>query len=778
MRFTVHDSPDYYQLKVSLFNDDKKTELIGETWVALDQIIIPGGGKNDFWHNLTCKGRYAGDLRMELTYYDIRPREDKPEDRRQSAPINGAIEPAGNHVGGPRQPRPVKRRPLPADPTGSSHSSPLPQTPPSNVPQLPNSQQRYVESPDDYGYISSPLPPRQDTRLRDVQPRASLLNSNIQYQESFNGSEDTGRSSHGPGSIHFDAHSLAGEQEYRHEDALVLSQGPENAQVHDRLHDYIPGYVLDHHPRPLAQPLQQSYGEPHANSSPAIIDARPRRHTPDNQQDTHSIPQPRGHSFDMSPKSQYPRDDGFGTWPSNGSVTGDQYEAPPPPPTHKNSGSRPSPQLEIRAQPEPYNYVPITAPLNVRNGRSSIPGSPLSQIQSNSIYHDHPLTSPSHSKSYQSYSNPTASMSSQTPYYLDLQTQSPLRDYGRTMPPSFKPGYEPSIADEESERIIHERRMSRKPRCSEPSIPQYQPMPMPVDQSRPQPALRNLQDAHGRRAHRASAPMMPHSVQADPRTPVRKSVSPQPDSAPTERPRSEVPFSPDSFDAFNPSLNAARSVNDLGARYNSPQQAVEASRQHERQEQLGNGPIIGADGRIIDPSDHLPTDTWAPEPEQKPVKKGPEVTIRFRHSPRGAQPPPHAVRPPLNEIRSSPAAAPMHPVSSETLGSGGRARLQKRSPAGVAHPASSPQLPTLNTTARSSPLRPSGYPLRECENYGGHNSSPSYGRNNIPPPVPGKVPIGMPQENWGMDALSEEMARIDIGVGGRQREPRKHRFGF
>ncbi len=35
LRFTVHDSPDYYQLKVSVFNDDKKTELIGEAWLNL-----------------------------------------------------------------------------------------------------------------------------------------------------------------------------------------------------------------------------------------------------------------------------------------------------------------------------------------------------------------------------------------------------------------------------------------------------------------------------------------------------------------------------------------------------------------------------------------------------------------------------------------------------------------------------------------------------------------------------------------------------------------------
>ena len=44
LRFTVHDSSDYYQLKISVFNDDKKTDIIGETWVDLREVVVPGGG--------------------------------------------------------------------------------------------------------------------------------------------------------------------------------------------------------------------------------------------------------------------------------------------------------------------------------------------------------------------------------------------------------------------------------------------------------------------------------------------------------------------------------------------------------------------------------------------------------------------------------------------------------------------------------------------------------------------------------------------------------------
>src|SRR5437763_1772426 len=78
LRFTVHDSPDYYQIKVSVFNDDKKTELIGEAWIDLRDIVVPGGGQSDQWHQLGCRGKYAGEVRIEITYYDARPKPEKP----------------------------------------------------------------------------------------------------------------------------------------------------------------------------------------------------------------------------------------------------------------------------------------------------------------------------------------------------------------------------------------------------------------------------------------------------------------------------------------------------------------------------------------------------------------------------------------------------------------------------------------------------------------------------------------------------------------------------
>ncbi|KFX94336.1 hypothetical protein V490_04397, partial [Pseudogymnoascus sp. VKM F-3557] len=134
LRFTVHDSPDYYQLKVSVFNDDKKTDLIGESWVNLQDIIVPGGGQNDLWHTLNCRGKYAGEIRIEITYYDTRPKQEKPRERvREGAP--STVEGGRESLSGPRGPKEkvMKRRPLPSDPTGAT-PSPI-ETPERALPQ-------------------------------------------------------------------------------------------------------------------------------------------------------------------------------------------------------------------------------------------------------------------------------------------------------------------------------------------------------------------------------------------------------------------------------------------------------------------------------------------------------------------------------------------------------------------------------------------------------------------------------------------------------------------
>lgn len=73
---------------MSVFSEDKKTDLIGEAWINLqDGVVLPGGGRKDAWHNLTYKGKYAGQIRIEMSYYDSRVPE-KPVIPKQPTSIN------------------------------------------------------------------------------------------------------------------------------------------------------------------------------------------------------------------------------------------------------------------------------------------------------------------------------------------------------------------------------------------------------------------------------------------------------------------------------------------------------------------------------------------------------------------------------------------------------------------------------------------------------------------------------------------------------------------
>lgn len=129
LRFPVRDSPDYKTLKVSVFNDDKRTDLIGEATVRLDRILVPGGGTDDGWRGLKCKEKYAGEILVELTFWDLRPkerpREKKP--RQVTSFEEKKPEPVPRKLGGAREMGPkervatVKRRPLPANPLPRDH---------------------------------------------------------------------------------------------------------------------------------------------------------------------------------------------------------------------------------------------------------------------------------------------------------------------------------------------------------------------------------------------------------------------------------------------------------------------------------------------------------------------------------------------------------------------------------------------------------------------------------------------------------------------------------
>ncbi|KAK3996656.1 hypothetical protein QBC44DRAFT_136118 [Cladorrhinum sp. PSN332] len=203
LRFTVHDSPDYYQLKLSVFNDDKKTELIGESWIDLRDIIVQGGGQSDEWHILQCRGKYAGEVRIEITYYDGRPKPERPATRAKpqhqlQQPQHATLlesEPTSTNTTGPRAM--PKRRPLPSDPMISAKVPPPPgahspvpvqeqlEAPPPRAQQNPASSYTPSQSPlQQFEFNNAPPQPPPSSRYHQQPPPDpySRRDQNLEYE--------------------------------------------------------------------------------------------------------------------------------------------------------------------------------------------------------------------------------------------------------------------------------------------------------------------------------------------------------------------------------------------------------------------------------------------------------------------------------------------------------------------------------------------------------------------------------------------------------------------
>ncbi|KAL8672383.1 MAG: hypothetical protein Q9168_003156 [Polycauliona sp. 1 TL-2023] len=829
LRFNVHESPDYYQLKVSVFNDDKKTELIGETRIGLEDIIIPGGGQNDTWHHLHCKGRLAGEIRIELTYYDTRPKDDKPPERSVGSVRDGHQDPGRENVGGPRGPKPLKRRPLPANPVGvprpgmpeHAHSAPLPQ------PTQPMMHQPVPSHPDPRGHGEHWMESTTPAGKRHHYPQPSnstgspmghyaydrqwMNQSDRAPQDHVGQYEDDFQVRNAPMHMpeqHFESHPPM-QPDYDFDNVSGFHDAHQDPYEVNTRHASLPPFATHDQGQVSAERVttfpDDVYSQPppppmpHGNSMPDVRDPGQPRFLPQTPH-RHSLPGSRGYS-EQIPVQEHPPNEFHDPYQDQQHSMADD-DVPPPPPAHRtNSGINPSPLGNGRSHSESCAPIPGTAPLNIRKERGSFSNSPLSQVQTNPPSYTNilPSTSPSHSHRYAQSSNASAtrqihaaSIGQETRHRRSL---SPVRN-GNPLPLSLVPGYDPHTASFEPESTAYVGTPSRSHDNNALATQQYSPSPVRSSQPQPhygatiqsQSPLQALEKAPDRRAHRASAPpVQPRGVSPDPRIPPRKSVSPQPQSDPNGRRGSGIPFGPDSYDTFNPFISSESAGASPGARYETPEGAREAAVQHEREKKLGDGPIIGSDGREIDPSDHLPTDTWAPEPESKAPKRTAQVNFRFRNSPQGAQPMPQSGRRQPHDGSARPASIST-PLYSSNAGNttenispttAARTRLQKKTRISPAQPNSSPIVPTVNTALQNPVLRStaSDYPLREHENYG-YGSSPTYSRHSpsgIPPPVPGKVPIAMGQEDWRRDPLSEELSRIDIGVGGGR--TRRARYG-
>ena len=608
-----------------MFNDDKKTDLIGETWIDLKDVIVPGGGQNDIWHQLQFKGKQAGEIRVEITFYDTRPQSEailakrKERKEKQQSSINGSA------VGGARQlgPREIARRPLPVSPATSA---------PSTTPS----------TPDFTGAVSS---------LRG-NPKSSLPMLHRHSTEPAPSIEYSRRQQAPPERL------ISFPQNHQPvHDAIQLMEHPSTEQPYD-------DYERQYHDRPsLASPEFIDQGDmihtpqpesPMTFSHAAPLPAHQSLSSPHVQQRDHSSPAPYYSSPPQQPTNSSPlralpsptKPSPYRDSPLRQSTT--QYDSPetmfpplspevspPPPPSH-------------RALPFQYNHS--ASPDDGRNeiwrARSAESEQPWRQtswdermpLQSIEQNHAAPRNwqlPHRHSESFvaTSHHRPTKHFSEfdQNPAYRPSSGH-------ENLPPNAMFG------DHQRQSMVTEEPDSFLPPTRDPN------------------AFRDSWGPNGRYSTPNSIPKReqvytsqpqlyrPRAISPnEPQTPHRKSINSQPRPSSEETFNSSSPFNPDSYEALNPVTRArpARS---------STKDALdlrEASRQGEVDKLRGQGPIIGNDGRVIDPSDHLPSDTWAPEPERKERK--PEHVIRIKtkddqtRSP-GDRPSPITTR----DMRSSP----------------------------------------------------------------------------------------------------------------------------
>jgi len=690
LRFTVHDSPDYHSLKVSVFNDDKKSDLIGETWIKLDEVVIPGGGRGDAWHALNYRGKYAGEVRMEMSYYDSR----QPE------------RPAPEHV---RKHTPVKRRPLP-----SETATPSPSVTPAFGPR-------------DYG------------RRRGLSITPENGSPAPGYPMDHHRRSTPGYANTPP--IH-ESH----EDMYHH-----------HRQDPHAMPDFLPTLP----PKQSSRARQPSHAHSQSYSGPPA---------PPSLSHSYSAPEVYG-DHQPSVEDYYEEDDYHPGMVPGQSQYEDPYSPgtlPPLPPSHANTPPRRSHVSGISPlQGVERGYAPSSpASANYRNS----PAYPTSPVGSSPGYGRQPHV---------------ARHSVSEPYFTTPPKTHPLsHEVRRSVSP--QPYYGNSGYAEPHDYHFPDETPLIKPRAISP-----QP------QRRSIGAIQNPIQTYA--AARASPALDPAGRQVSRNIPIRKSISPR--ASQNGVPASGgIPYGPDSFDVHNPyartsALEASSNphspyhipASPRGASSGSfpssaPSRPFDASR-----------PITRFDGSEVDPSDHLPVDSWAPEPEQKtPTKTYAGSNRGF--GPRGTpSPAPSATGPRKSNIIVNVRSKARSSDNVSTVG--GASPVQAPGPGSVlreidvpnpyasggrfARFASQPDLsapsaPSARSWGRRSygqdeyegSVQGSAYGGRRS--YGGHDEWDSGSAAGYAPPKPPKVPLQARNAEfegagYGGSALSREMASIDIG---------------
>ncbi|KUI61140.1 Ingression protein fic1 [Cytospora mali] len=876
LRFTVHDSPDYYQLKISVFNDDKKTELIGEAWIDLRDIVIPGGGQNDLWQSLSCRGKYAGEIRIEITYYDTRPKPEKPVAKPK--PVAADIDSAAASL------RALpKRRPLPSDPyTGQAPAQPPrptsrdfvsnhPQPPEHHTPPRVPQQMQSMQSMQSM----QPVPPAPYSSNHTPSHSGQYSDSSLRHRQPETYSSGPSNAYHtlpkmidGP-RVSTDRHPVYAEDtmyspdhygqspDMRYPSSVPYSTSPNDQAFGAELDDDRPPPPPAHRNSPGGPP-EVNYSPNremtlHNQTPPAMRKEVLRNEAHRQSVSTNSYPgRPVYRAYDSAPSASQSGNDSYANGNHQQLVAQSRHrsydtaydshhkslqatveDVPDSPSSALDEARRSAPRTpESNEQQRHQDRSP--APLSLRSRGSA----PVSQYRTSPVpssqRHSMDFSRSDQSLSTRDYRPSSASQATYdaqshngyTPYRSgseheldDTQVRAPDGSMRYALPSSVPaalvPGVDPNISMEITQRVNedrrHERRHTQPPsgnqsmtlaasstrgrKMIEPPPSYGAPPPEPSHQYSTSQPRRDSHDAFERRpAPYSGVPssqqtikrreVSPNPMAGGQHTIRRKSVSPAP--PPDGRRLSGVPFGPDSYDALNPVLSAS-------APNDSPRPDYDEN----------NGKIIMYDGKEVDPSDHLPMDTWAPEPEPKPKK--PE-TSPTRPALSGPQPIPPSGRRPLRVRETRPTSmislppAPYgasDPSSRHALPPPGtvRNRLQKKTNRSSAMPVvinagPGPLAPLAQPQDNYTP-RPLGRSSTyDYENYAPppmYDTSPSFQSRDhsiSAPPVPAKVPltagsgamVPMNRNGYGdfggQQALMEEMSRIDIGTGRARRHQR------
>lgn len=75
VRFDLKDMKEHRVLKLSVLDEnDSKPELIGDTVIMLEKALnSPPSEGHDAWHELEYRGKYAGEVYLETTFYPAKP---------------------------------------------------------------------------------------------------------------------------------------------------------------------------------------------------------------------------------------------------------------------------------------------------------------------------------------------------------------------------------------------------------------------------------------------------------------------------------------------------------------------------------------------------------------------------------------------------------------------------------------------------------------------------------------------------------------------------------